>query len=182
MHQGQLLKNIRLSRKINQQQLSNGISSQSTLSRMEKTGHIDSNILLRYLDRIDIEPAEFFMLVTPKGFQEAQNYSQRLYAAYYNIEENQKLIQHELHLYGRTKLIKHRINALRVQAVYAKIHNITLDDQDEITKDIQTYLFSFETWFLSDILLYLDILFLFDDSFIKSYHPQNGSFLRGFTN
>lgn len=172
MNQGQLLKKIRLSRKVNQQQLSQGISSQSSLSRIEKNGHIDSDILLQYLNRLDIQPTEFFMLVNPKGFKEAQNYSQKQYKAYYNQAENQKLIQHELILYDKTKIIKHRINALCIRVVYAKIHNITLNDQDEIVEEIQKYLFAFETWLLSDILLYLDVLFLFDDSFIRSYHNR----------
>lgn len=138
MNPGQLLKKIRLSRKINQQQLARGISSQSALSRMKKNGHIDSYILLRYLDRLDIQPIEFFMLVNPNRFQESQNYSQRLYGAYYNQAENQHLIQHELTLYDKTKLIKYKMNAQRIKAVYAKIHNLEIDDQAEMTKDIPT--------------------------------------------
>ena len=54
MNQGQLLKKIRVSRRLSQQQLAQNITSQAALSRMEKSGNIDANVLLRFLDKLDI--------------------------------------------------------------------------------------------------------------------------------
>ena len=172
MNQGQLLKKIRVSRRLSQQQLAQNITSQAALSRMEKSGNIDANVLLRFLDKLDIHPTEFFMLANPDGLIDSQDYQKKLYAAYYNEQNSQTLINQELLLYDKTKIKKHQINALRVQAVYAKINNLPLENREEITYEIQNYLFGFETWFLNDILMYLDVLFLFDDTFIRSYHNR----------
>ncbi|WP_267286819.1 helix-turn-helix domain-containing protein [Leuconostoc falkenbergense] len=150
MNQGQLLKKIRVSRRLSQQQLAQDITSQAALSRMEKSGNIDANVLLRFLDKLDIHPTEFFMLANPDGLIDSQDYQKKLYAAYYNEQNSQTLINQELLLYDKTKIKKHQINALRVQAVYAKINNLPLENREEITYEIQNYLFGFETWFLND--------------------------------
>ncbi|BDR55610.1 helix-turn-helix domain-containing protein [Xylocopilactobacillus apis] len=170
MNHGKLLKKLRTSRGITQKQLAEGISSQAALSRMEQSGNIPSYLLLSFLDRLDIHPVEFFTLAAENQVLESQSFLNKMNETCYNKEKMNELVNEEITLYKQTGLKKHKINSMRVKAIYHKIHDLPLENSKEIAKEITKYLLKFDSWFLNDISLYSDLLFIFSNDFIKAHH------------
>ncbi|BDR55978.1 helix-turn-helix domain-containing protein [Xylocopilactobacillus apis] len=170
MNYGNLLKSLRISRGLSQQQLAADISSQTALSRMEKSGNIPTDVLLNFLDKLDIHPIEFFTLAAEDHVTDSQKFLNQINKTRYDKKEMETFVKSEMELYQKNGILKHKINAMRSRAVYHKIHNLPLNDLKEIKETIQTYLMKFETWFINDVSLYTNLLFIFDNEFIKTHH------------
>lgn len=172
MNIGNLLRELRLERKITQQQLADGISSQPALSRMENSDDLPVNLLLPFLAKLNIRPIEFFMLAKNEHVIKSQSFLQNKKRAFYDKKIMEQLVRNEMNTYENTGLIKHKINAIRVRAVYCKIHNLPLEDEKEIAKQVKEYLLQFDSWVISDISLYIDLLFIFENELIRAFHRR----------
>lgn len=172
MNVGILLKKMRELRKVSQRQLCAGISSQAALSRMEKSGNIPSNMLLAYLERLDIQPIEFFALAEEHQTANTRVFLDRLQEAKSSRQKADQLIKEEIGLYHKTGILRHKINALAVWANYCKANKIPLKNNDAIAAVVKDYLLKLGNWFINDALLYVNVFFIFDNAFIKSNHLQ----------
>lgn len=172
MNYGPLFSKIRKSRRISQKSLSTGILSQSMLSRFEATGKIEADVLVKLLHRLHIHPTEFFMLSNDANFLKQQFFYRRLHAAYYNFSDYILLSNEERDHYRETNDIYHLINAVRIESIYAYKHNKNFSSINDDIEIIKNHLLSMDSWFESEIVLYLDIMFIFNDSFIKSQHRR----------
>ena len=172
MNYGPLFSKIRKSRRISQKSVSSGILSQSMLSRFETTGKIEADVLVKLLHRLHIHPTEFFMLSDDADFLRQQFFYRRLHAAFFNFSDYILLSNEERDKYRETNDIYHLINAVRIEAIYAYKHNKNFSSINDDIEIIKKHLLSMDSWFESEIVLYLDIMFIFDDSFIKSQHRR----------
>lgn len=172
MNHGKLLKIIRTSKSISQQDLSHGISSQAALSRMEMSGNIPSHLLISYLQRLDVHPTEFFMIAENSTFIDSQDFFKDFELAVNDYEKMIALYKEKIELYNTSGLLRHKINAYAVKAVYCYIHKIPLDDSENISLTIRQYLLNLDNWFISDIILYTQVIFLFDSEIIKLQHSK----------
>lgn len=172
MNVGELLKKMRELRKVSQRQLCAGISSQAALSRMEKSGNIPANMLLAFLDRLDIQPIEFFALAEEHQTANTRVFLDRLQEAKSSRQKANQLIKEETGLYQKTGILRHKINALVVSACYCKANKIPLKNNDVIAVMVKDYLLKLGNWFINDALLYVNVFFIFDNAFIKSNHLQ----------
>ncbi|BDR58029.1 helix-turn-helix domain-containing protein [Xylocopilactobacillus apicola] len=170
MNHGQLLKDLRIGRGITQQQLADGISSQAALSRMEASGNIPSDLLLKFLNRLDIYLIEFFMLAGEENVTVPHTFLNQRENSIFQKEKADELIKNEMELYRKTGFPKHKINALSLKAAYSKVHDLPLENSKEITNEIKNHLLQFNSWFINDIILYTNLLFIFDNEFIKTHH------------
>lgn len=167
---GQLLKKIRISRNFTQCQLCSGISSQAALSRMERSGNIPTKILIAFLERLNIELVDFLALAQAEQDENFQFFFDNLVEAMNNRQKANQLISKEMQLYRNTGILRHKINALCVRLNYCKYNRKVIEDYELIITEIKKYLLSLEYWFINDILLYINIFFIFDNSFIKNNH------------
>lgn len=170
MNVGKILKKMRELRNVTQRQLCAGISSQAALSRMEASGNIPSKMLLAFLDRLDIQPIEFFALVEENQLANTRVFLDKLINAKYSKQKTDILIQQELDLYEKTGILRHKINALCVSASYYNANDILFENKILIAKEVKRYLLELGSWFINDVLLYVNIFFLFDNEFIRSNH------------
>ncbi|MDR3240699.1 MAG: helix-turn-helix domain-containing protein [Lactobacillaceae bacterium] len=60
MHYGEKFANLRRIKKVSQGEVANGMGSQSSISRFERTGSVKIDDLCLYLQQINVHPAEFF--------------------------------------------------------------------------------------------------------------------------
>ncbi|MCT6893398.1 MAG: helix-turn-helix domain-containing protein [Bombilactobacillus mellifer] len=170
MNIGKTLKKMRELRNVTQRQLCEGISSQAALSRMEASGNIPSKMLLAFLARLDIQPIEFFALVEENQLANTRVFLDKLINAKYSRQKTDILIQQEMDLYEKTGILRHKINALCVNASYYKANDILFKNKILIAKEVKQYLLELGAWFINDVLLYVNVLFLFDNEFIRSNH------------
>lgn len=172
MNHGELLKQLRNNRKMSQQELSADISSQAALSRMEVSGNIPSYILINYLQRLDIHPTEFFMMAENSDFIDSKSFGKKFRKALFDKDEMTELVTEKMTLYQETGILHHKIDAYRLQALFYFLRNLPLPNEDEITSTLREYLLSIDTWFISDVILYSQVLFLFDANFIRANHAK----------
>lgn len=168
MHHGELLKKLRLSRGVTQRQLATGISSQAAVSRMEDSGNIPTFLLLKFLERLDIYPTEFFVFAGENNILGALSFWDQIDDLAMNPTQIAHLLERERKLYQETGLLKHKINALGYQAIYFKIKGQAGDPK--ILKELKKYILNFDSWLIHDFMLYTSLLFLFDDELIRCHH------------
>lgn len=172
MNHGELLKELRTSKGMSQKELSEGISSQAALSRMEVSGNIPSYILIDYLQRLDVHPTEFFMITENSDFIDSKDFSKKFTLALFNKPQMEKLYQEEMAIYNNQHIPHRKLNAYRLKALYSFLHEEPLENCEEITRVLKNHLLNSQTWFISDVILYAQILFLFDRDFIRALHPK----------
>ena len=172
MNYGVLLSSLRKSRKISQADLSASITSQSALSRFEAGGEVYARNLISYLKKLNIHPTEFFMLAEDTDFIAQQNFNHRLQSGFVSKTDCEVLAKEEHSRYIETGNVLNLKNAVHVQAVYAKIHALPLNDYQKDLEKVKQYLLSIDTWMMFEVTLYLDLLFIFDDSFINHQHHR----------
>lgn len=172
MKYGLLLALLRKARKISQEDLAAKVTSQSALSRFEAGGEVYAQNLISYLKKLNIHPTEFFMLAEDTDFISQQDFNLRLQAAFVTKSDRDLLVNEERLRYSETGNILNLINAVRVEAVYAKVHNLSLDSYQSDLEEVKKYLLSIDIWMMFEVTLYLDLLFIFDDSFIDNYHHR----------
>lgn len=172
MKYGVLLSTLRKSRKISQFDLSAGITSQSALSRFESGGEVYAHNLILYLKKLNVHPTEFFMLAEDTDFIARQNFNHRLQSGFTSQIDCEILVNEERDRYTQTGNILNLINAVHVEVVYAKMHDLPLTNYQKDLKKVKQYLLSIDTWMIFEVTLYLDLLFIFDDSFIEHQHHR----------
>lgn len=172
MEYGKLLASLRKARHISQSDLAEGITSQSALSRYEAGSDIPSQQLIQFLNKLNVHPTEFFMLANDTNFTEQQDFVKRMSSGVTNQVDRDLLVQEQRHLYTQTGNILNLINAVRVETTYALTHDLPLEPYQDDLKSIKEYLLSLDQWLLFEIVLYIDLLFMFDDDFIETYHPR----------
>lgn len=172
MKYGTLLSLLRKSKKMSQLDLSAGISSQSALSRFESGGEVYAQNLILYLKKLNVHPTEFFMLAEDTDFIARQNFNHRLQSGFTSQIDCEILANEERDRYTQTGNLLNLINAVHVEVVYAKIHDLPLTNYQNDLKKVKQYLLSIDTWLLFEVTLYLDLLFIFDDSFIEHHHHR----------
>lgn len=173
MNYGATFAQIRKSRHFSQKDVADGLLSQSMLSRFEnQDGQIEFSVLLALLDKLHVHPTEFIVLAKNQVFLEEHNFTQRLHAAYYNTTDNQILLEEERQKYYETNDIHHLINAVRIETTFSKKNGIAYSHLHTDIVEIKKYLISLDSWFVSEIILYIDLLFLFDSVFIKAQHSR----------
>lgn len=173
MNYGKLFSKLRKDNHFTQKEVCQGIVAQAILSRFEsKNGRIDFDILIKLLNRIHIHPIEFLSMCNQDFISDEYAFNQRLHAAYYNFSDNQILLNEERKKFEETHDIHHLINSVRVEATYCIKNGKPFSHLTSDINVIKNYLISLDSWFISEIILYLDIFFIFDDNFIKSQHAR----------
>ncbi|CAH0417516.1 hypothetical protein WFA24289_01858 [Periweissella fabaria] len=172
MNYGKIFAKIRKSRHVSQQNVSKRVIAQSILSRFENNGNIDAKVLMSLLYKLHVHPTEFFMLAEDKQFVDEQNFINRSHSAFYNSSDNLLLVTEERLKFDETDDMFYLMNAVRIEATYAFKHG---QDYSHLKTDItaiKQYLMELDYWFISEISIYSDLLFLFDSAFIKAQHPR----------
>lgn len=173
MNYGILFSKLRKDKHLTQKEVCDGIVAQAILSRFEsKNGRIDFDILMQLLHRIHVHPTEFLAMCNQDNISEEYAFNQRLHAAYYNASDNQILLNEERNKFTTTHDIHYLINSVRVEATYCKKNGKSFEHLSGDIEIIKDYLISLDSWFISEIILYLDILFIFDDNFIRTQHAR----------
>lgn len=170
MNYGELLKILRNKRKMTQNELTSEISSQTALSRMEKGDDIPFNLLINFLRRLNIRPIEFFTMAEEiKMVSDIDDFLLTNKAENCSESEIECAVENEMKLFQKTGLIKHQLNSFCIQALYCKIHQIIMVENVEIVKK---YLLQLDSWAINDISLYINLLFVFENDFIRAQHRR----------
>lgn len=177
MTYGELLKKLRIQRKLSQKELTSEVSSQTALSRMESGDDVPFNLLLHFLRKLNIRAVEFFAMAGKN--KEAISPDIDSFLRTNKVErcsraEMERLVKKEMALFNTTGLLKHQVNAFSIRAAYCKIHHLFMVDN---TNEVKNYLLQRDSWAINDISLYISLLFIFENDFIKMQHRRMLKFL-----
>lgn len=176
---GKLLKKLRRDRHVSQSLLALDITSQSALSRFEKGGEVYADILVAYLEKLNVHPVEFFMLAENKNFTNQVYIDKKIQDAIYSKNKRLEFVSESRLKYSKTGNIFYLINSLRVEVGYALINNLSLSDYSEDLSIIKKYLLSLDSWLLFEVTMYIDFMFIFDRIFIDTHHSRMVRSLNG---
>lgn len=172
MDQADLLKKLRVERKISQANLTKQISSRTTLSSFE-TRHtlLSSEILLRYLDRMNIKLPEFMFYLQNNKITlkeaTAKNFVEILYknSTPKKIEEFRNQL---LSLFKQTNDEYYFILLIQFNMLLAKEKNVlNLEVFEKEIRYIRDRLFRIETWGYFELTTFNNLMFIFPTDTIK---------------
>lgn len=170
MTYGELLKILRNKRKMTQSELTSEISSQTALSRMEKGDDIPFNLLINFLRRLNIRAIEFFAMAQEiKMVSDIDNFLLTNKVENCSESEIERAVENEMKLFKKTGLIKHQLNSFCIRALYCKIHQLIMVENVDAVKK---YLLTLDSWAINDISLYINLLFVFENDFIRAQHRR----------
>lgn len=177
MTYGELLRELRIKRKLSQRELTSEVSSQTALSRMESGDDVPFDMLLHFLRKLNIRAVEFFAMAGKNKEVISPNIDSFLRTN--KVErcsraEMEQLVKKEMTLFNTTGLFKHQLNAFSIQAAYCKIHHLYMEDN---TNEVKNYLLQLDSWDINDISLYINLLFIFENEFIRTQHRRTLKFL-----
>lgn len=171
MKQGDLLKKLRKERNLSQKSLSQGLSSRSTLSSFEnRNTHLSSELLFNYLDRLNITPNEFQLLLNEGDSTKKQKYSAEYHYRHYEqtlTSEFLELLQTE---YKQTNDVFYLL--LYLQGYLENARQAGDFDSDLFKKHAkmaQDYLFRIETWGKFEFSFFINLLFVFEESILQHH-------------
>lgn len=185
MDQADLLKKLRVERKISQANLTKQISSRTTLSSFE-TRHtlLSSETLLRYLDRMNVKLPEFmFYLQDNKVTMKeaiAKNFVEILYnnSTQKTIEKFRKQL---LSLFKQTNDEYYFILLIQFNMLLAKERGIlNLGAFEKEIVYIRDRLFRIETWGYFELTTFNNLMFIFPTDTIKSLFKDSEKKLKLF--
>ncbi|WP_125605101.1 Rgg/GadR/MutR family transcriptional regulator [Lapidilactobacillus bayanensis] len=168
MEQNQLLRKLRIERKLTQQQLSTGISTRTTLNSYEHDGSkISFYILSQYLQRMNISFEEFEYMLNDDNFnfrKKLANQTRSALDSKFDPEfaENLLSLYHENYdfyfygLYAQYYLVR-----------WFKKDKLEDDTIDEIKDNVRNYLDGIDTWGRFELSLFSNCLFIFDQNYIN---------------
>ncbi len=172
MNQADLLKKLRVERKISQANLTKQISSRTTLSSFE-TRHtlLSSEILLRYLDRMNVKLPEFIFYLQGNKITlkeaTAKNFVEILYnnSTQKTIEEFRNQL---LALFKQTNDEYYFILLIQFNILLAKEKGIlNLGVFEKEIRYIRDRLFRIETWGYFELTTFSNLMFIFPTDTIK---------------
>lgn len=172
-HYGDVLRELRLQREMNQGDLARGITSQSTLSRYESGERgIEADILFKLLKRLRVHPTEFFSLSENDDMHEWGNFWKLYGAAIRNQTDKNALVQREQILYNETNDNRHQLNKAMIEAVFAKKNNLDVQHFKNEFSWLIAYFDNLERWYVSDLEIYIGIMFVFSPGTLHKYHRR----------
>lgn len=172
MEQADLLKKLRVERKISQANLTKQISSRTTLSSFE-TRHtlLSSEILLRYLDRMNIKLPEFMFYLQDNKITlkeaTAKNFVEILYknSTQKTIEEFRNQL---LSLFKQTNDEYYFVLLIQFNVLLAKEKGVlNLGVFEKEVSHIRDRLFRIETWGYFELTTFNNLMFIFPTDTIK---------------
>lgn len=166
MDNGNIMRKLREERSISQASLAGNLYSRDNISRFERNNsNINLNMFFHSLDRMNLSLEEYAIFqqleepslkeILKNDFKKAldtelgESYLQELYSEY---EASNDI--YYLYLYSLGRILRH------------KIQNLPLD----LSKDIQIikqHLDTVESWGFFELMMYVNTLFLFEDSYIR---------------
>ncbi|WP_429971525.1 helix-turn-helix domain-containing protein [Fructilactobacillus sp. Tb1] len=171
MDNGQLIKKLRKERGISQAQLSNGISTRTTLSSFEnKKSKIPSDILFEYLKRMNISPEEYSFYLNNDSKSEKE------YALQYFNENIYKAKEYEIRqrIHNYQKKYKDYNDfffcclSIELKLFLNKSQEDNVFDVKEDTEIIKNYLNSIQQWGHFEISLFSNCLYIFNSDYIRA--------------
>lgn len=169
MTQGRLFQKLRKERNISQETLVKGISSRSTLSSFEnRNTHLSSEMLFIYLDRLNITPNEFQLLLHDRHPSKKQNISKEYEERHYTRTLTPDFLQSLFIEYEQTHDVFYLLLYLQGSLENAR----QVDDFDSAlfkkhAKIVQNYLFRIETWGKFEISFFINLIFIFDEEMLQ---------------
>lgn len=170
---GRTLKKVRIGKNINQEEVAKNILSRPHLSLIENNKSDPSiNLLLKLIERIHIPVDEFFYLANDFSISESKKLSLRLMneANQANYLGLQSVKDISTKSYKNTNNYEFYHISLLAE-IYIKLSDnnyIINDDIQIIAHPIKEYLFNLSEWYLYDLKLFNNTLFVFDLSSVES--------------
>lgn len=170
---GRAIKQIRVGKNITQEKLAENILSRSHLSLIESNKNdISINSLLKLINKLHISADEFFYLASDYTLSESKSLSLKLMneSNRGNSINLKKLQEVATSKYKKTGDYEFYHLALLADIYIELLNNdFTLNEEiQEIAKPIKEYLFSLSEWYLYDLKLFNNILFVFDSLSINT--------------
>ena len=173
MNHSSLIKKLRLERGLSQEKLAQGISQRSTLASFENNAtKISYNILIQYLDRMNVTLEEYQFMLDDNNLSEKRKlskvffdklrqpydseFAKFLHEQYYSTDDYYYKL-----LYASYVLIRKRENdAIQVDSI----------DAQKIIKD---YLDSIGNWGRFELSIFINTLFCFSDEYIFDHSKRS---------
>jgi Rgg/GadR/MutR family transcriptional activator len=173
MNYGEALKNLRKSKHFTQGELVAGLSSQANLSHFEnRNSNIPLTTLVAMLDRMNVQPAEYFMMVDDPRLQAKQDLARRAASATRHQTDFNHFRREALAAYEETGDIFYFVYATRVAGVYTRLNNLDLSVYQDDFDRVKAYLLQVKKWAIFEASTFLDLMFIFDDDFLSDIHAQ----------
>lgn len=173
---GELMKTMRLERGITQKQLTDGITSRTTLANFEAgISRPSFEVIVSYLDRLNVDINEFLFLTNSNRINDKQTVSN--YFEQVNIEGN----KHKLRIFIKV-LEKKYLESQDIFYLYMYVYSKNLlskncdfsklEKKDEkYIVELMAYLNKCETWGAFELQMFCTILFIFPKEYIN--HKKN---------
>lgn len=173
MDHSSLIKKLRLERGLSQKKLAQGISQRSTLASFENNAtKISYNILIQYLDRMNVTLEEYQFMLDGNNLSEKRKLSKVFFdklrrhydsefakflnEQYYSTDDYYYKLLHASYV-----LIRKRENdAIQVDSIGAQ-------------KIIKDYLDSIENWGRFELSIFINTLFCFSDEYIFDHSKRS---------
>lgn len=168
MEQNQLLRKLRVERKLSQKQLVTGISTRSILSAYERAGSkISFYTLSKYLQRMNVSFEEFEYMLNENNFNPRKQLANQTRKAF-DKKFDPQLADELLSLYHKN----HDFYFYGLYAQYCLIRWFKKDDLDndtiaEIKDNVKNHLSGIDTWGRFELSLFSNCMFIFDQNYIK---------------
>lgn len=178
MEIGELIKKLRKERQLTQEELSNGITTRTTLSSIENRNNtISLNLLIEILDRLNVRLEEFLFLLGKNETSEKQKLYLGVYTDFYTTgtlsEENERAL-----LFNYKKTNDFYYLALYTQMLGINYRNkgvISSENKQQLEKNIdkiKKHLDTVTDWNHMELALFTNCLFLFDSNYIQAVYRR----------
>lgn len=185
MDQAELLKKLRVERGISQSKLTNQVSSRTTLSSFEtRHTHLSSEILIKYLDRMNVKLPEFMFYLQDNKITTKEAIGKNFVGIIYK-NSTQKTIEEFrnqlLSLFKQTNDEYYFILLIQFNILLSREKDLlNLEAFEKEVIYIRDRLFRIETWGYLELTIFNNLLFIFPTDTIKGFFKNSEEKLKLF--
>lgn len=178
MDVGKLIKTLRKERQLTQEELAEGITTRTTLASIEnRNKDISFDVLLKILDRLNIQMMEFLFLLNEGKHSYKQQLYSEVYSDYYSKGYLSKDVEAKLvNAYQETRDFFYL--AAHTQMLAIQLRNeghLSVEKEKQLAKsveDVKDHLNRVTNWTHLELGLFTNCLFLFENSYIQAVYKR----------